>query len=171
MDIQLSASQRAILETAAGRPSGAIYPLRPKLKGIAAERLLTVLFTNNLAVQPEGTGGPRITGAGLRAIGVSVPEPAPTVAPEPPVAPELPAPTEGNTAAPVAPGKPDTKQAKLIFMLRRPEGATLDQIVDVTGWQRPTVRGAISGALRKRLGLAVISQRIDGKTLYRIAEA
>ncbi|MBF0560998.1 MAG: DUF3489 domain-containing protein [Alphaproteobacteria bacterium] len=167
MDIQLSASQRAILETAAGRPNGAIYPLRPKLKGIAAERLLTVLFTNHLAVQPEGAEGPRITETGLRAIGAPVPEPAPTVATEPPAPPAMPVVAE---PAPVAPTKPETKQGKLVDMLRRPEGATTEQLMVATGWQRHTVRGAISGTLRKKLGLTIVTSRPEGGgTIYRIA--
>lgn len=64
--------------------------------------------------------------------------------------------------------RPDSKQARMIAMLRRHEGATLEQIVEATGWQRHTVRGAISGTLKKKLGLAVISGRIEGKRVYRI---
>ena len=65
-----------------------------------------------------------------------------------------------------------TKQAKLIEMLRRPEGATIAQIVAATKWQQHTVRGAISGALKKKLGLAVTSEKVDGgERTYRIAVA
>jgi hypothetical protein len=52
-----------------------------------------------------------------------------------------------------------TKQAKLIELLKRPEGATVDQIAAVTGWQKHTIRGAISGALKKKLGLKVEATR------------
>jgi hypothetical protein len=52
-----------------------------------------------------------------------------------------------------------TKQAKLIELLRRPEGATVAQIAAATGWQHHTIRGAISGALKKKLGLAVEATR------------
>jgi len=52
-----------------------------------------------------------------------------------------------------------TKQAKLIELLRRPEGATVEQIAKVTGWQKHTIRGAISGALKKKLGLNVEATR------------
>jgi hypothetical protein len=48
-----------------------------------------------------------------------------------------------------------TKQAKLIDLLKRPEGATVEQIAAATGWQHHTIRGAISGALKKKLGLTV----------------
>jgi len=61
-----------------------------------------------------------------------------------------------------------TKQAVLIDMLKRDEGATIDQIVEATGWQRHTVRGAISGALKKKLGLTVTSEKVEGTRIYRI---
>ncbi|MGY0794674.1 DUF3489 domain-containing protein, partial [Azospirillum argentinense] len=50
-----------------------------------------------------------------------------------------------------------SKQAQVIILLRREQGASLDEIVAATGWQKHTVRGAISGALRKRLGLTIES--------------
>jgi hypothetical protein len=56
-------------------------------------------------------------------------------------------------------GKPTpragTKQAQMIELLKRPEGATVEQIAEATGWQHHTIRGAISGALKKKLGLTV----------------
>ena len=66
-----------------------------------------------------------------------------------------------------APGQPTskptpragTKQAKMIEMLKRPEGATIEQIAATTGWQHHTIRGAISGALKKKLGLRVEATR------------
>ena len=62
-----------------------------------------------------------------------------------------------------------TKQSLLIDMLRREEGATMPQIVEATGWQKHTVRGTISGALKKKLGLTVTSEKSDaGERVYRI---
>jgi Protein of unknown function (DUF3489) len=52
-----------------------------------------------------------------------------------------------------------TKQALMIELLRRPEGATVEQIAAATGWQHHTIRGAISGALKKKLGLMVEATR------------
>jgi len=52
-----------------------------------------------------------------------------------------------------------TKQAQMIELLERPEGATVEQIAAVTGWQKHTIRGAISGALKKKLGLNVEARR------------
>ncbi len=64
-----------------------------------------------------------------------------------------------------------SKQAKLIEMLKRPEGATIDEIVKALTWQSHTVRGAMSGALKKKLGLKVESGKVDGRgRVYRIAE-
>ena len=55
-------------------------------------------------------------------------------------------------------------------MLRRAEGATIAQIVEATGWQPHTVRGALAGALKKRLGLDVASEKVEGsERVYRIA--
>ena len=54
-------------------------------------------------------------------------------------------------------------------MLGRPEGASIDEIVSATGWQPHTVRGAFAGALKKKLGLTVTSERVEGKGLvYRL---
>ncbi|MBI4968193.1 MAG: DUF3489 domain-containing protein [Rhodospirillales bacterium] len=55
----------------------------------------------------------------------------------------------------------DSKQAQLIDMLRRPEGASIAEIVAAFGWQAHTVRGAIAGALKKKLGLDVTSEKVD----------
>ena len=55
----------------------------------------------------------------------------------------------------------DTKQAQVVAMLRGADGATVDEIAAATGWQRHTVRGAIAGALKKKLSLDVISEKIE----------
>jgi hypothetical protein len=65
----------------------------------------------------------------------------------------------------------DSKQAQVIAMLRRPGGATIRQIMDVTGWQAHTVRGALAGALKKKLGLSIVSDKPQGgERVYRIIE-
>ena len=63
-----------------------------------------------------------------------------------------------------------SKQAEVIAMLRRPEGVTVDEIRAVTGWQAHTVRGVFSGALKKKLGLAIASAKEErGRVrVYRI---
>lgn len=54
-----------------------------------------------------------------------------------------------------------TKQQIVIDLLRRPEGATIEEIANATEWQSHTVRGAMSGALKKKLGLAITSEKVE----------
>jgi hypothetical protein len=68
-------------------------------------------------------------------------------------------PGKGAAAAEKPPPRAGTKQAQMIEMLKRPEGATVEQIAAATGWQHDTIRGAISGALKKKLGLTVEATR------------
>ena len=68
------------------------------------------------------------------------------------------------------PARP-SKQAAVIALLRRPEGVTVDEVRAATGWQPHTVRGLFSGALKKKLGLAVIAAKEDRGRVYRIAVA
>jgi len=56
-----------------------------------------------------------------------------------------------------------TKQDTLIAMLRAPEGATIAEIVAATGWLSHTVRGSMSGALKKKLGITIASEKVDGR--------
>ena len=63
----------------------------------------------------------------------------------------------------------ESKQQRLIAMLKRPDGATIAQMVKAFGWQPHTVRGAIAGALKKKLGLNVVSEKPEGgERVYRI---
>ena len=65
--------------------------------------------------------------------------------------------------------KQSSKQGAVIAMLRRPEGATVDEIASAMGWQRHTVRGLFSGTLKKKLGLTVASAQEERGRVYRIA--
>ena len=64
--------------------------------------------------------------------------------------------------------KPPSKQDEVIAMLRRPEGATVDDVANATGWQRHTVRGVFSGTLKKKLGLTIASANEERGRVYRI---
>jgi hypothetical protein len=89
-----------------------------------------------------------------------------------------PATIEPTGAAPAEDAQPakaprtNTKQAQLIEMLRRPEGASIAEVVAAMQWQAHTVRGAIAGALKKKLGLKVESEKVDAERgrVYRITE-
>ena len=126
----------------------------------------------------------RITPAGLDALGIEPGASQETEALERPGADHTDSPAsrsplgaataQGPSASHTAPlrGKTreGTKQALLIDMLGRAEGATIDEIVAATGWQPHTVRGAFAGALKKRLGLTVVSEKVEGRgRVYRIA--
>lgn len=63
-----------------------------------------------------------------------------------------------------------TKQSQLVTLLRSAAGASMDQMMALTGWQSHTVRGMLSGSLRKRLGLTVQWQVEDAVRVYRIVE-
>ena len=64
----------------------------------------------------------------------------------------------------------NSKQAEVIRMLQRPEGATIGQICTATGWQVHTVRGTFAGAFKKKLGLTIVSDKPQGgERVYRIA--
>lgn len=64
---------------------------------------------------------------------------------------------------------PKTKLGRLESLLRRPEGATIDQLAKSLDWQRHSVRGAISGSLKKKQGLIVVGEKAaDGERVYRI---
>jgi hypothetical protein len=101
------------------------------------------------------------------------------------IEPEAEAPAEPESTAEVAPAEatnPEpraqgpklrngTKQALMIAMLRRPEGATVEQIAEATAWARHTVRGAMAGALKKKLGLTITSEKTEGAArTYHIAD-
>jgi hypothetical protein len=64
----------------------------------------------------------------------------------------------------------NSKQAQVVAMLKRPEGTTIAQICEATGWQAHTVRGTFAGAFKKKLGLTIESDKVQGgERVYRIA--
>ena len=75
---------------------------------------------------------------------------------------------KAQTSRNQSPARAKTKLSIVVAMLREKRGASLDQIVKATGWQRHTVRGAISGSIKKKLGLKVVSERQDDNRVYRI---
>jgi hypothetical protein len=114
------------------------------------------------------------TEAGLEAIGIEpVVAKAVTGPRKAEAAPQTEPAASGPADAPkpVVP-RPGTKQAMIIAMLQRPEGATVTEIAAEMSWLPHTVRGAISGALKKKLGLPVTSEKVEGRgTVYKLAGA
>ncbi len=188
-------SQLVILSAAAKRADGTVLPPPKslKLKGGAATSVLKSLLKKGLvAEQPaaadavawrEAEDGQRvtlvITDAGLQAIGV---EPGHGTKKRAAASEARPkkrrqrttrkaADLKPKASTPSAGARPGTKRARLVDLLRRPKGATIAELVAATGWQPHSVRGAISGSLKKKLGLAVTSEKIEGRgRVYRIAE-
>jgi hypothetical protein len=181
---KLSETQLVILSAASQRENGAVLPLTIDLKGGALQKVLASLERKGLIArmgEPRGDELPPlcITRAGLEAIASrrrtsGLRTPARTRRPlsrsrtphraAPRRRKPMPADKEADTSGTAAAARPravrqGTKQARMIELLKRPEGATVEQIAEATGWQHHTIRGAISGALKKRLGLTIEATR------------
>jgi hypothetical protein len=161
--IKLSDTQREVIKLATYRPDGNIEPLPPDLRGGARKKVIDGLLVRDLITEVHVADHAAycLTDAAYTAVGKKrkAPEPViPEVETEPAVVPDRPR-TRSNS-----------KQASVIEMLQRPEGATIQQIMDSTGWMAHTVRGTFAGAFKKKLGLNLTSDKTDGgERTYRIA--
>jgi DNA-binding MarR family transcriptional regulator len=192
---KLSDTQLVILSAAAQREDRNVLPLPGSLRGGAATKVVGALLSRGLIAETTTDNRTKadaalnriwrndedgraillhITDAGLAAIGI-----------EPEDGDTAPTGTDEARSAEVpqdTPAKPDpepkartphtgTKQAKLIEMLRADGGATIDEIVEALQWQPHTARGALSGALKKKLGLTITSEKVEGGARrYRIVD-
>ena len=182
---RLSESQLVVLNAACQRENRAVYPLTIKIPAGAVQKVLTSLLNKGLIeevrakredeVWREDKNGDRFT---LRAapaadVALGITE-GDTPAETPPPAPakskkKTRAAKPRKEKAPRAP-RTDTKQARLIEMLKRAKGATIEEVVKELDWQPHTVRGAIAGALKNKLGLEVTSEKVESRgRVYRIA--
>jgi len=74
-------------------------------------------------------------------------------------------------AAPHTPRK-ESKQQICLALLSRPEGASIDELQEGTGWQAHSVRGFLAGAVKRKLGMALVSEKAEGQPRrYRIPQA
>jgi hypothetical protein len=157
---KLTDTQSAILKAAADHPDGNIEPLPPTLRGGARVKVIGGLLARGLIVDADGHH--LLTDAGYAAVGKRRPVPKGVQRLD---APDALTKREG-TPTTIRPG---TKLATIIEAMRHPDGATIAQMMAGTGWQAHTVRGAISGMIRKRLGLNVTLVRNDsGEPVYRV---
>ena len=187
----LSDTQAVILSAAAKRPEHIALPLPQSLRGGAAAKVVGAMIANGLLQEVDadlrkgepmwretgdGHGTTLIaTDAGLAAIGIEPDDANPAPAGDNDAPSDAPAPdtdTEPQAAPKARTPREGTKQATLIAMLRAPEGATIEEITAATGWQSHTVRGAMAGALKKKLGLEVTSEKVEGRgRVYRLPAA
>lgn len=75
--------------------------------------------------------------------------------------------TSANKLAPT--DKKESKQSRVVEMLRLPAGTTIDAVMKATDWQQHSVRGFFAGVVQKKLGLKLNSEKVDGNRIYRIA--
>lgn len=188
---KLSDTQALILSAAAQRPDHIALPLPDSLRGGAAAKVVSTMIAKGLVEEVDanirkgetvwretgdGHGVTLIaTDAGLATIGIEredanaapagamdapTEEPTPDLPTEPQAVPKTRTPREG------------TKQARLIAMLSAPDGATIEEITTALTWAPHTCRGAMSGALKKRLGLTITSRTDDQRgRVYKIEQA
>jgi hypothetical protein len=148
---KLTTAQHALLDAAAQAADGTIE------MGDAAKPTIWSLIKRDLMVAADDTGRLTITDAGRAAI-------APA---------EEPADAAAQDIEPEAAAKPKTPKGKiaaLVDLLNQADGTTIEAMMAATGWQAHSVRGAISGAIKKKLGLPVLSEKTEAGRSYRIGQ-
>jgi hypothetical protein len=166
MTTQLTPTQHAILAHATNHTDGKIIWFPDNVKGGARQKVIEGLFKRAL-ITNDGMDW-CVAAEGYDAVGVSRPTPVSLTDPEIETAVRA---AEANwiQSAPNHRARSNTKQALVIAMLKRPEGATILQVKEATGWQPHTVRGTLAGTLKKRLGLTITSSKETGRQrVYRI---
>lgn len=162
---KLTDTQAIVLSAASQRDGHIALPLPDSLRGGAATKVVGAMLAKGLLEEVDadmrngepvwretgdGHGVTLVaTGAGLAAIGIETNSAEVKSTEE--AAPKTRTPRKG------------TKQATLIAMLRAPDGASIAEIMAATGWQSHTVRGAMSGALKKKLGLEITSEKVEDR--------
>lgn len=167
--IQLSDAQAVILSTACAREDAMVFPVTASLKGGAVGNVCKSLLKRGLIEEAPAADhttvwrhdeerGPmtlRATQLAHTALGITD-DPQQQSDAQP-----TPEPTRRRTG---------TKQEALIAMLRAPGGATIEEIATALEWTAHTVRGAMAGALKKKLGLTITSEKVEGRgRVYRTA--
>jgi Protein of unknown function (DUF3489) len=144
--MKLTNTQHAVLSAAADNPSHRVEHFPENLKGAARTKVLSSLTARGL-IREKGKHQV-LTKEGFQALGRERPAPV--------AADGTPRRTRENT-----------KQAAMIALLKRPEGATLAQLIEVTSWQSHSVRGALA-LMKRHAGTAVTSEKVEGVRTYRL---
>jgi len=190
--LKLTETQTIILSRAATRPNNLAMPLPKGLHGAAAKTVITKMIKQGWLNEVEanlrrneplwretgdGHGTTLLaTAAGFEAVGI---EPAVVntatdlrkakVENDMHAAPSAGCDSDADKPVAIRTG---TKQAQIIALLQRPEGASIAEIVETTGWMSHSIRGLISGGLKKKLGLPVVTEKQDGRgTVYKLDAA
>ena len=191
---KLTDTQSIILSRAATRPDNLAMPLPEGLAGAAAKMAVAKMIERGWLEEVEANlrrGDPhwRETGDGHGTTLIATEAGLAVIGIEPVVATTMtnlrkakldlastakePAETspDADTPQPVA-IRAGTKQAQIIALLQRPEGASITEIVEATGWLPHSARGLISGGLKKKLGLPITAQKVAGRgTVYKLEAA
>lgn len=151
---KITPAQQQLLATAAATEDGMIdTPDTARTTGAALiKRGLLILVP-----QQDGLGRLLITEAGRAALQAS-----------PATSPEASAAKAAGDAGTKSVAGPIGKIAILVTLLKGPNGATIETMMEATGWQAHSVRGAISGSIKKKLGHPVSSEKNDTGRIYRI---
>lgn len=167
---RITASQHSVLCVAIQNTNGKIVWFPEHIKGGARQKVLEGLAKRDLIVS-DGVDW-FVATAGYEALGCAQPAQA-TLAADPEIeaavtaaeAAWTPAAQDGTQPKPRRP----SKQALVIELLQRPQGVTIAQVCAATGWLAHTVRGSFAGALKKKLGLNIVSDKQGSERTYRIA--
>ena len=168
--IQLTITQATILSAACARDDGLVFPVTASIKGGPVGNSLKSLLKRGLIEEIKasnlntvwrhdeaGSLTLRTTPLAYSALGIGDAEGT-----APAVQPDLTPATR----------RKGTKQTQLIAMLTAADGASINEIIAVTGWRAHTARGVISGVLRKKLGLKVTSEKNDARgRVYKLPSA
>ena len=147
----LTDNQRQILEHALDHTAGRIEWFPDSIKGGARAKVLQSLVKRGLVV--EKASHHLATASAYDALGRERPARK----------------AKADQPQPVPRQRDGSKQAQVIDMLKRPQGATIAQVSELTGWQSHTVRGFFSAGLKKKLGLNVVSNKAEGgERVYQI---